>query len=500
MKKLIPLMMCLVLSVMVFAQTGVDFRHLTFDEALAKAKAEKKLVFVDCYTTWCGPCKMMTTKIFPMKEAGEFFNPRFVCVKFDMEQGEGKELKNKLGVRAYPSFFIIRPDGTVQHAVVGGDELEPFIERVKKGLNEKTSLLYLNQQYEKGKMNKKQLLAYKVALDDAYDQKKAEQVKKELLSQVTEKDKLKKEFWPLFEDGTCTVGTPDFNLILANIPTFEKNIGKEKLDEASELTRSGEMESQDTSTETEKKEAVNINETDFGISQPQPEKLEDSNLEIFEDTETMEAVPDISETSDHQEAEVVQEAQTETPQESFQESYQEAQTEARRKDSQESTREVRKEALPDSPPDHQEAFQPGSQNQKQPQPDSSKEFSKEDPAESLWNRLRAAYPKVTAFECADGCEILVIKPQDIGLLPRENWVYGNNSFLLHGYYNYRYLILARLGKSGERGRYILGVPGHYGNNEKYMAAMFGFDRFVRSTRQPPRDSRFGYWYTDLNFT
>ena len=306
---------------------------------------------------------------------------------------------------------------------------------------------------------------------------------------------------------------------LAENVTGEVNsasVGKEKLDEASELTRSGEMESQDTSTETEKKEAVNINETDFGISQPQPEKLENSNLEIFEDTETMEAVPDISETSDHQEAEVVQEAQTETPQESFQEStqevqtetpkessqesYQEAQTEARRKDSQESTWEVRKEMPPDSPPDHQEAFRSDSQNQKQPQPDSSKEFSKEDPAETLWDRLRVTYPKVTAFECADGCEILVIKPQDIGLLPRENWVYGNNSFLLHGYYNYRYLILARLGKPGERGRYILGVPGHYGNNEKYMAAMFGFDRFVRSTRQPPRDSRFGYWYTDLNFT
>lgn len=267
------------------------------------------------------------------------------------------------------------------------------------------------------------------------------------------------------------------------------SVGKEKLDEASELTRSGEMESQDTSTETEKNEAVNINETDFGISQPQPEKLEDSNLEIFEDTETMEAVPDISETSDHQEAEVVQEAQTETPQESFQESTQEVQTETPKESFQESYQEAQTEAR-----------RKDSQNQKQPQPDSSKEFPKEDPAESLWNRLRAAYPKVTAFECADGCEILVIKPQDIGLLPRENWVYGNNSFLLHGYYNYRYLILARLGKSGERGRYILGVPGHYGNNEKYMAAMFGFDRFVRSTRQPPRDSRFGYWYTDLNFT
>ena len=234
------------------------------------------------------------------------------------------------------------------------------------------------------------------------------------------------------------------------------------------------------------------------------ESFQESNQEVQTETpqESFQESTQEVQTETPQESfqESTQEVQTETPQESSQESFQEAQTEARRKDFQESTREVRKEMPPDSLPDHQEAFQPGSQNQKQPQPDSSKEFPKEDPAESLWNRLRAAYPKVTAFECADGCEILVIKPQDIGLLPRENWVYGNNSFLLHGYYNYRYLILARLGKPGERGRYILGVPGHYGNNEKYMAAMFGFDRFVRSTRQPPRDSRFGDWYTDLNFT
>ena len=234
------------------------------------------------------------------------------------------------------------------------------------------------------------------------------------------------------------------------------------------------------------------------------ESFQESNQEVQTETpqESFQESTQEVQTETPQESfqESTQEVQTETPQESSQESFQEAQTEARWKDSQESTREVRKEMPPDSPPDHQEAFRSDSQNQKQPQPDSSKEFSKEDPAESLWNRLRAAYPKVPAFECADGCEILVIKPQDIGLLPRENWVYGNNSFLLHGYYNYRYLILARLGKPGERGRYILGVPGHYGNNEKYMAAMFGFDRFVRSTRQPPRDSRFGYWYTDLNFT
>lgn len=140
------------------------------------------------------------------------------------------------------------------------------------------------------------------------------------------------------------------------------------------------------------------------------------------------------------------------------------------------------------------------QEEKAEMPHEEEKVPVSSPDEILWKRLRASYPKVTAFEWTDGCEILVIKPQDIGLLPRENWVYGNNSFLLHGYYNYRYLILARLGKREGPGQYILGVPGHYGKNEKYMASMFGFTHFVRSVRQPPRDSRFGYWYTGLNLT
>ncbi|MFR8543077.1 MAG: hypothetical protein ACLVD8_27495 [Enterocloster sp.] len=97
----------------------------------------------------------------------------------------------------------------------------------------------------------------------------------------------------------------------------------------------------------------------------------------------------------------------------------------------------------------------------------------------LWDGLRKRYPKIQAFDSANGCEILTFKPQDIGLLPRENWNYGNNSFLLHGYYNYRYLILARIGDETKgRTRYILGVPGNYYSNEKYMASMFGFPHFV----------------------
>ena len=117
--------------------------------------------------------------------------------------------------------------------------------------------------------------------------------------------------------------------------------------------------------------------------------------------------------------------------------------------------------------------------------------------EKLWQELRSSYPKIQPFEYENGCEILTIRPQDIGRLPRESWVYGNNSFLLHGYYNFRYIILFRLGDKNGRFRYMIGVPGHYYSSEKYMASMFGFPNFVLSKKQPPNDGRFGYWYTDI---
>lgn len=115
----------------------------------------------------------------------------------------------------------------------------------------------------------------------------------------------------------------------------------------------------------------------------------------------------------------------------------------------------------------------------------------------MWARLRRKYPKILAFDYEPGCEILTIKPQDIGLLPREAWIFGNNSFLLHGYYSYRYLILARLENPDGEPRYLLGVPGHYSSNEKYMASMFGFSDFIMSKKQPSGDDCFGYWYTDV---
>jgi hypothetical protein len=125
------------------------------------------------------------------------------------------------------------------------------------------------------------------------------------------------------------------------------------------------------------------------------------------------------------------------------------------------------------------------------------EGQEENSHDVVWDKLRREHTRILAFDYEEGCEILTIKPQDIGLLPRDSWVYGNNSFLLHGFYNYRYLILAKLFNANGSPRYLLGVPGHYYSNEQYMASMFGFPSFVLSKDQPVEDGRFGFWYTDI---
>lgn len=125
------------------------------------------------------------------------------------------------------------------------------------------------------------------------------------------------------------------------------------------------------------------------------------------------------------------------------------------------------------------------------------EGQEENSHDVVWDKLRREHTRILAFDYEEGCEILTIKPQDIGLLPRDSWIFGNNSFLLHGFYNYRYLILAKLFNANGTPRYLLGVPGHYYSNEQYMASMFGFPNFVLSKEQPVEDGRFGFWYTDI---
>ena len=93
-------------------------------------------------------------------------------------------------------------------------------------------------------------------------------------------------------------------------------------------------------------------------------------------------------------------------------------------------------------------------------------------------------------------ECVRLEPQDIGRMPMDCWCYGSNSFLLHGYYSYRHLILARL-QSGNGKAYILGVPGTNHSQEAFMANMFGFRTFKPIREEKGEASDFGYWYKSL---
>ena len=112
---------------------GIVFETGTLQEALEKAQAENKAVFVDCYTSWCGPCKMMSARVFPDKLAGDFFNPRFVSIKIDMEKGEGKELRGRWDVTAYPTYLVLDARGEVVHTSRGYIPAEELVERMKVG-------------------------------------------------------------------------------------------------------------------------------------------------------------------------------------------------------------------------------------------------------------------------------------------------------------------------------------------------------------------------------
>lgn len=111
-------------------------------------------------------------------------------------------------------------------------------------------------------------------------------------------------------------------------------------------------------------------------------------------------------------------------------------------------------------------------------------------------RIFDQYPAIYPFEDNEVLECVRIEPRDIGILPMESWILGNNSFLLHGYYNFRHLIFARR-KKDNRDQYILGVPGTYENREKFIANMFGFDEFKTAKMKMFKTGEFGYWFIEI---
>ncbi|MDX1478697.1 MAG: thioredoxin family protein [Saprospiraceae bacterium] len=166
MKKLISLtLFCATLS-FTFAQ-GIDFFQGKWDEALKLAQEQNKLVFVDAYTTWCGPCKRMSAQVFPQKEVGDYYNAHFINMKLDMERGEGLEFRKKYPVSAFPTFFWIDGDGQVVHTTKGARQVKDFIELGKTAFGKYDGSAKFKVQYDEGARDYETVYNYVVALNKA---------------------------------------------------------------------------------------------------------------------------------------------------------------------------------------------------------------------------------------------------------------------------------------------------------------------------------------------
>lgn len=215
----------------VFGQ-GIRFESGSYEEALKKAKSERKLIFMDCYTTWCGPCKVMAEKVFTDPEAGEYFNSRFVNVKMDMEKGEGKELAKQFDIRAYPTLLLIQEDGTVLYKIAGSCSVQTLIERIQEGQDEENSIILLHKKYEAGKMSAREVVQYIRALSEAGEGDDARVVAEKLLGNLSAEEKVKSEYWPLFADRSITtLDAKSYQFLLAHKELFEKNVGVETVDQ-----------------------------------------------------------------------------------------------------------------------------------------------------------------------------------------------------------------------------------------------------------------------------
>lgn len=234
MKKIILLSVLLLFAITTFAQQGVKWETGNFQEALTKAQSNKKgpkQIFMDCYTTWCGPCKYMANTIFPTKEAGEYFNKNFINIKIDMEKGEGIELAKKFNIKAYPTFLILDEKGNEVGRIVGGDELTPFIKKVDRSKNPDNNPEIILSKYKETK-DPKYAYDYLETLSDMYMESKIVDFFDEYYSSLKDKDKYSEKTWKYVKGALSFAKPKTLNTIIDNKWTYDMYFGKAAVDEA----------------------------------------------------------------------------------------------------------------------------------------------------------------------------------------------------------------------------------------------------------------------------
>lgn len=142
---------------------GITFEKGSFEEALAKAKQEDKLLFVDGYAIWCAPCKKMAKTVFMEAEVGDYFDEHLIAITLDIERGNGPELKKKYGIKGLPGYVFVDGNDEVVYRFDSAMPTEEFLEEVKRAVaysKDPVSLGRLAERYEAEKSNEDFLATY----------------------------------------------------------------------------------------------------------------------------------------------------------------------------------------------------------------------------------------------------------------------------------------------------------------------------------------------------
>jgi thiol-disulfide isomerase/thioredoxin len=185
--------------------SDIRFEHGLLAQAYAKADSAKRLIFVDCYTVWCAPCKGMAAHVFTQDSVASFFNTHFINVKMDMEKGEGPALAVKYNVTAYPTFLLLDASGNMVYKFVGGMKSDEFLKKTREGMNPKNRVAVMNSQYKAGNRSKAFLRDYIKLKIEMMETESGKQIAADYFNMLTPKEKASAENWFLFGENRYTL-------------------------------------------------------------------------------------------------------------------------------------------------------------------------------------------------------------------------------------------------------------------------------------------------------